>query len=127
MSMDIILYFLWYFVWHYTRAIKDIFYIWLDFIWFTFNYFSISLLLRTFFSPWKRLGEEKRGFFDFGFFIIDIFMRMFGMLLRSATIILGLLCVIIVVSLGPVALLIWVVWPIIIISLLTNGLSILFK
>lgn len=125
--MDIILYFLRYVIWHYTRAIKDLIRIWMDFIWFTFNYFSILLLLQTFFSPWKRLGEERKGFFDFTFVVIDIFMRIFGMLVRFITIIFGLSCVTVVIVLGPISLTLWLVWPLVIIYLLTNGLAILIK
>ncbi|HBM45944.1 MAG: hypothetical protein UT05_C0001G0079 [Parcubacteria group bacterium GW2011_GWF2_38_76] len=125
--MDIILYFLRYVVWHYTRAIKDLFTIWINFIWFTFNFFSIPLLLKTFFSPWKRLGEERKGFFDVTFIIIDTIMRLFGIFLRSITIIIGLVFVILVIALGPVALTLWLVWPLIILYLLTKGLVIFIK
>jgi len=126
-SMDILLYFLRYIIWHYTRAIKDLFINWINFIWFTFNFFSISLLLKTFFSPWKRLGEARKGFFDFTFIIIDIIMRLFGMLLRSITIIIGMVSVCVVILAGPIALAVWIVWPIAIIYFLSKGLTILIK
>lgn len=125
--MDIVLYFINYIIWHYTRAIKDLIRIWSDFVWFTFNFFSISLLLKTFFSPWKRLGEMRSGFFDPVFIIIDIFMRLFGMLLRSVTIFVGLVSVTFVILLGPVILTIWLIWPIAIFYLLNSGLTLLFK
>lgn len=125
--MDLILYFLRYFVWHYTRAIHDLFYNWLNFIWFTFNFFSISLLFKTFFSPWKRLGEKRKGFFDFTFIIIDIIMRLFGILMRTVAIIIGIIFTILVVLSGPLILLLWIIWPAAILYLLSNGLLILLK
>jgi hypothetical protein len=126
-SMDIFLYFFNYLLWHYTRAIKDLVKIWADFVWFTFNFFSISLLLKTFFSPWKRLGETRSGLFDPTFIIIDIFMRLFGILIRSIAVTIGLICVIAVILLGPVALAVWLIWPFAIFYFLNNGLVLLFK
>ena len=95
-------------------------------VWFVYNYFSISLLLRTFFSPWKRLGEERRGFFDPVFILIDILMRIFGASVRAITICIGLFFILVTILLGPVFLCLWLFLPFITVYLFVKGFILIF-
>jgi len=93
--------------------------------------FSIGLLLRTLFSPFKRIQEEKKkGSFKFedwgGAMIINLLMRFIGFLVRSVIIIMGLVFILLTVVIGVVALLFWLVLPGLVIFLIAFGLGQLF-
>jgi len=50
-----------YFIWHYTKAIKNIFKICGNFIKFFWLYFfPVPTLLRTLLKPWKRTGKKRQ-------------------------------------------------------------------
>lgn len=112
--------------WHYSRAYADIFHIWLDILYFVSNYFSVPLLLRTFFGPWRRMGEIKKGYFDPRYFIIDILMRIVGMLVRGLTILVGFCAIFLCFSLLPAILAIWTTFPFLIIFSFYSGIIYLF-
>lgn len=83
-----------YLLWHYTRAFGEILHVWKNFVWFTFHFFSIPQLLKSFLSPWKRMTEERGQTFNFedlaSFIIINLISRIVGVLLRTVLIIAGL-------------------------------------
>ena len=67
--------------------------------------FSIGLLLRTLFSPFKRMEEErKKGSLKFedwgGAIIINLLMRLIGSLVRSVIIIAGIIFTIFIICFG---------------------------
>ena len=125
--MNIVRIFIYYWLWHYSRAILDIFSIWNNFFHFIFNYFSIPLLLRTLFYPWKKIHEEYGGSINvsrfFGTVFINLVMRLVGFIIRSATIIVGLICIVIAFFVGLLALAIWLLLPFFIISLIYAGIE----
>lgn len=123
--MSILKYLKDYILWHYTLAISDFFTIWKDIVWFTYNYFSIPLLLRTLFSPWKRLGEKRKGYFDFVYIIMNLITRIYGAIFRIITILIGLIVVLFVIALGPIFLLLWIILPVVVIALLSKGISLI--
>ena len=117
-----------YFLWHYLAAPKEILKIWRNFLIFFWHFFSIGLLFRTFFSPWRRLVLVKRAVgFDIKEFADRIFAnllaRFFGALLRSAVILFGLLVESAVLVLGPLFLLIWIFLPLFLIGFIRFGFS----
>ncbi len=118
-----------YFIWHYTLAIKNIFLIWGDFVWFLWNYFSIRQLTGTFFFPWKRLGETATDIFDFYnyFFaiVINLLMRIVGIFIRSVVIISGLMGILLMILSGLVFIVAWFFMPFIVIVVLGVGLKLL--
>ncbi len=75
-----------YFVWHYTRALRDIWRIAGNFFWFVWHFFSVELLAKNIFAPWKRLGEEhekNESIGDyFGIIAVNILMRAVGAVSR---------------------------------------------
>lgn len=99
-----------YFLWHYSRAIKHRFIFWKNLLWFFAQFFSLALLLKTLFQPFKRLRDES--------FIVNAIMRVVGFLLRSFVIILGTITEIIVITIGILELIVWLLMPFLIAPLI---------
>ena len=120
-----------YFLWHYSESIKSFFQIWQNFLWFFYNFFSVNLLLRTLFSPWKRIQEKKASGFDPGELvsrlIMNTMMRFVGFLLRLIFIIIGIISDIIVLVAGVISLMAWIFMPVIILVLLAMGIIFVIK
>lgn len=118
-----------YLLWHYTRAFLEIFNVWLNLMWFVVNFFSIPQLLRSLFSPWKRIQEgrgEKWNLEDLaGFIIIGLISRLIGFILRLTIITLGLVCLFIVVFGGFAVYVLWVAAPLVLFGLLGFGITLL--
>lgn len=113
-----------YIFWHYTKALKDIVRIIVNYLWFAVNFFSIGLLFKTLLSPWRRLnvssgrhGEES----IFGAIIINVLMRFIGFFARLAVIIFGIVSCVIVIVGGIAFVLLWLLLPAIIIILFFAG------
>ena len=120
-----------YLVWHYGEALTDWWRIVGNFIWFFFHMFSIGLLLRTLFSPFKRLQEErKKGSWKFenwgGAIIINVLMRLVGFSVRTMFIVVGLIFIIFTAMVGAIAFVFWLILPLMVAFLLVFGFSQLF-
>ncbi len=121
-----------YFQWHYTLAFVDIFHIWRNITTFLFNFFSIQILVKTFFSPWRRLHADRE---TEGFDLIDLLstsfvnltMRIVGALMRSMLIVIGLCAVTAVIVGGIIFFVFWILTPIIIVLLCAAGIHLLFQ
>lgn len=115
-----------YLYWHYLIAPKNLLGIWRNFLLFDWYFFSIGLLLKTFFRPWKRVIVVKRGR---GFdpkeflerFLANLFSRFLGMILRSLVIIIGLLAELATLVSGLILFISWLVLPLFLIALLSFG------
>ena len=86
-------------------------------------------MLRTLFLPWKRISEDRAGGID-GFFsslIVNTIMRLFGFFMRSMLVIVGVLSLLAVFIFGMIALIIWILAPLIIIVAFAKGFVLLFK
>lgn len=84
--------------WYYTRAFRDIFAVWFNFMWFIVHFFSIPLLLRTLLAPWKRVTDESRpkSIEDFlATHLMNGMSRVLGALVRASVIACGVLCLLI--------------------------------
>jgi len=108
-----------YFRWHYTRAYRDAFALWMTFLWFAMHAFRIPLHLRTLFSRFHRLGEryDTEGFdvADMASaFIINTLMRMVGAVMRLIVIFCGLIAWSAVFLGGVVFFAVWTVYPVVI-------------
>ena len=129
--MELVSLFLDYIIWHYTRGLWDLLNISTNFLWFTWNYFSIRQLIRTFLTPWHRLGEisaRRWDLFDvFSSFVITNAMRAAGILVRGITIVFGILALIAVLVFELVFLFIWIAMPVIITFVFYLGVSLLLK
>lgn len=78
------------------------------------DYFSIDLLLRTLFSPYRQisaskvqgaLGVQMRAFFD------RLISRLIGAMIRLVTILIGLVAIVIYAVIGLLVLVLWAVVP----------------
>ena len=115
-------------MWHYTRAFKDIFTIWRDLTYFVFHFFSIPILLRTFFAPWKRIeaqretaGLDLKDYFSTK--LVNLILRLVGAFLRTVLIAIGLMCTGTIVVLGLGFLVVWPFLPFIIVMFISAGIT----
>jgi len=108
--------------WYYTKGVKNILLAWKNFILFSMEYFSIPLLFKTLFSPWKRDITKKPRGFDLKkiveYITFNIISRAMGFFMRFFTILVGILFFILVIFIGAVVFVLWLVLPLIFISLL---------
>lgn len=120
---------LYYFTWHYTRAIADLLRIWSNFFWFFWHLFSIPLLLRTLLTPFHRLHETYRPGLrpeDWASaFIVNTLMRLVGMVVRLFTILIGLLFIALTLALGALMLAAWIAAPVLVVFLIGSGFAFL--
>jgi hypothetical protein len=120
------IFFQWIF-WQFFEVPKNILKAWRNFLKFNLNYFSIPLLLKTFFSPWRRYKVSYGKGFDFGKYFEALFsnliFRTLGTILRSFLIFIGLLAEIFIILGGIIVFSGWLVLP----ALLIAGLIFGFK
>lgn len=114
-----------YFIWHYSRAVRDLLNIVMNFIWFFYEFFSIPLLLKTYAAPFKRLNEEYSGGFNLQAwaeaFIINTLMRFVGILMRSVLLLLGISLIILTILVGVILCFVWICAPVLLCFLLIYG------
>ncbi len=129
--MKIIFTVLGYLKWHYGKAIYSLGKIWKNFLNFLFDLFSINLLFKNFFDPWKRMDDTYPKSFNikeyFYAFLTNSIVRIVGMLTRTFFIIIGLLSLTILTLLYPVIIIIWLLLPFIILALMGIGLLLILK
>lgn len=73
--------------WLYSEGIREFFHAWMNYHWFLYHFFSMPVLARTFFAPWRRMQEKPgRGFDPEAFFqrlVINTILRVIGMVIRA--------------------------------------------
>jgi hypothetical protein len=116
-----------YLLWHYTRGFTELFHVWMNFLWFIVNFFSIPQLLRSWISPWKRMVEDRGNTWNIedlaSFVIIGIISRIVGFIMRTVVILLGFTSLILTAILGFITYAFWVIAPLVIIGLLGFGIA----
>lgn len=119
-----------YFKWHYLEATSEILKGWGNFLWFNFNYFSVGLLLRTLFSPWRRITWDYGRGFDPGRFLFtfasNLVSRILGAFVRIWLIGAGIIGAALLLFLGGIFFLFWLVLPGLIILAFLYGFFLLF-
>jgi hypothetical protein len=119
-----------YLLWHYTAAFKEMWHVFKNFVWFTTHFFSLPQLLKSFFSPWKRITEERSESFNLEaiatYIIVNLFSRVVGMILRSTLILTGIVALLALFVLGLLTLIFWIFAPACLIVSLYFGLVFLF-
>ena len=108
------------FLWHFYETPKFLFSVWKNFIRFGSNYFSIPLLLKTFFSPWRRYRWLYPKSFDivefFNTLVSNTFSRILGSICRAVLITFGVIFQIFIFIAGIVVILFWLFIPLIVIA-----------
>lgn len=116
-------------VWYYTKAIIDMLGVWFNFMWFITHFFSIPLLFRTLFSPWKRMTDTSRSRTIEDFFeavVMNVMSRVFGAIVRFSLILLGFFALCLGVLGLCIALVCWLFSPLLILFSFCYGISLLF-
>jgi len=117
-----------YFIWQFFEAPKEILKAWRNFLKFNLNYFSIFLLLKTLFSPWRRYQMSYGKGFDIGryleAFFSNLIFRLLGAIVRSFLIVIGLLAEIFIVFCGIIIFLGWLILPILLVLGIYHGFRI---
>ncbi len=105
------------FYWHFVDAPKFLLQVWKNFLSFGNNFFSIPLLLKTLFTPWRRYKWSYGKGFDiqrfFNAIASNFISRFLGMICRLALVFAGILFQVLVLALGAVIFLFWIFLPII--------------
>jgi len=116
--------------WQFFEMPVNILKAWRNFLKFNLNYFSILLLFKTFFSPWRRYRLAYGKGFDIGryftVFISNLIFRILGAIMRTFLIIIGLLIEILIIFAGGIVFVSWIVLPALLIAGLIFGFKILF-
>jgi len=116
--------------WYLIDQPKAIFIGWKNLLLFNLNYFSIPLLLKTLFSPWRRYAVSYGRGVDFKRYIeafsSNAISRGIGAFIRSFLIILGAITEIILFLLGIVVLILWFLFPLIIFFIFALGFKAIF-
>jgi hypothetical protein len=119
--------FKWFF-WYLFEVPREILKGWRNFLRFGFNFFSVPLLIKTFFSPWHRYRWAYPKGFDFWqyleVFFSNIISRVLGAILRFPLIIVGVLLEVFLVFFGLLVFLGWFLLPLFLILGLYHGFRI---
>jgi len=103
------------FLWHFSEAPKFILGVWKNFIGFSIELFSTPLLLKTFFSPWRKYNWSYPRGLDVGKIFetltSNFFSRFLGALMRTGLIIGGILFQVFILVAGLVVFLGWLLAP----------------
>lgn len=102
--------------WYLIDVPKQILRAWKNFLKFNLEYFSIPLLLKTFFSHWRRYEWVYPKGFRMGkyieIFFSNIISRVLGMLMRIILISTGIIIEILIFFIGGIILIGWFILPI---------------
>src|SRR3989344_8576300 len=116
-----------YIFWQFWESPKNVFNAWQNFLKFGFHYFSLPLLLKTLFSPWRRYRwYYPKGFYPVKYlevFLSNLISRILGLVLRIFLMISGILFEIFIFFMGFVVFFGWLVLPFFLIWGFFYGLS----
>ncbi len=122
------LHYLW---WHYTLALRDLTVVSGNLLWFIYRFFSLPSLVKTLFSPWRRLGEGyRRGFNPQAFLetlVVNTLMRIVGVIFRLVMIAVGLMALVVAILVGILFFIFWFLLPPLILILATAGVWLMIK
>jgi len=106
--------------WHFYEMPKFLLGVWKNYILFALNYFSVPLLLKSLFAPWRKYKWNYPKGFDVGEFfstlISNAISRILGALVRIILIAVGIFFQIFVIFAGLIFFLLWTLIPFIVIA-----------
>lgn len=121
-----------YLIWHYGTAWADMIRVGQNLLWFVYHVFSVPVLLKTFFSPWKRLTEEPKGNIltdtqgVVDAIIVSTLMRIAGIMARFFMLAVAAALLAVLFIAGAALLLVWAVMPVLPVVLFLWGFVLLF-
>lgn len=114
-----------FFIWWYSDGYRDLLSRLHDTVFRIWHFFSVNLLFKTLFSPWKRIisypGKSIQA--QFRALIDNLVSRLVGFFVRTIMIIAAVIVVALTVLIGAVLLIGWPLAPVIIIGLVIFGLT----
>ncbi|MCD6528581.1 hypothetical protein J7K44_03025 [bacterium] len=117
------------FVWYLFDVPKGILKGWENYLRYNLNYFSLPLLLKTLFAPWRRYKWHPGRGFDIKRWlearISNLISRTLGAIMRIALILTGLLVEVLIILIGLAIIIGWFILPLFLIFLLYHGFRIL--
>ncbi len=120
-----------YLKWHYSLGYYYVSVIYKNVFVFLFEYFAIRSLLKEYFLPWKRMAgsykEAKSVSVFFETLLQNLIMRVVGIILRSAVLFIGGLIILLYLPLYPVLMIIWSLFPIIILTFIITGIILILS
>jgi len=119
-----------YFSWQFFDVPKKLIKAWKNFLLFNLNYFSIPLLVKTLFAPWRKYKMSYGRGFDAGryaeAFLSNLIFRILGAIVRIFLIIIGLFVEILIIFGGIIVFFGWLILPALLIWGLIFGFKVLF-
>lgn len=116
-----------YIAWHYSTALREIWGISTNFVWFLYHFFSIPILLKTLVAPWHKLGEKYKKGFDPGAllstFVINTILRVVGFVVRIVVIIFALFLIVSLVAVTLAFYVLWLAAPLVLVSLFLSSIN----
>lgn len=117
-------------VWQFFDMPRAILVGWKNFLLFNLNYFSIILLLKTYFSHWHKYYYSYERVFEFWknteVFIFNMMSRIIGAMVRTFIIVIGTISEVLIFLLGIIIFLGWLILPFLLVFGLFFGISLLF-
>ena len=118
-----------YSIWHYAQAPKLILSLWKNMLWYIGHIFSVGTLMKSLFTPWKRIvakRNKKWNFDDIASAILANFLsRIIGAVMRLFLVAIGRIMQLIVIVLGFIFYLSWFILPVLIAVTFLYGLSLI--
>lgn len=116
--------------WHFFDVSKNILIAWKNYLKFNLDYFSVPLLIKTFFSPWRKYKMS----YDKGFNIkkyfetlsFNMMSRIIGAFLRLFFIFFGILIEILIFFIGGIIFISWIILPALLLIGIFYGSRLLF-
>ena len=116
-----------YAVWHFTQMPLEIAKAWRNILLFNLEYFSLPLLLKTIFAPWRKIQWSAGKGFNIArlleALVSNLISRVLGALIRSVLIITGLATEAALLAAALATLVAWFLLPIAIVLGFSYGLS----
>ncbi|MCH8244546.1 ATP-dependent Clp protease ATP-binding subunit [Patescibacteria group bacterium] len=111
--------------WYLVGTPKEILRGWRNILWFNLEYFSFLFLLKTLFAPWRRIQWTRGKGFSIGKWFEaatgNIISRLLGAIIRSSLIGVGVLVEFLLLFVGPVALILWFLFPLFLLNFLQQA------
>ncbi len=116
--------------WHYSSALVAWWRIYGNLLWFLSHFFSVALLFRTLFSPWRRLAENyPRRLAPTAIaetLVVNLLMRLVGLVIRVIFLSVALVVLATAFFLGWIVLIVWLLAPFLIPILFLTGFYLTF-